>query len=334
MFRYLGVKWCVTCHSRRSTNPKLRVYHSWEDSAHARAWDDLPDGGQGQPPVPALPHHGLRHAAAPGRSRRGPARACSARRATGPAATTSPGGIMKDPEQGEHQRACGCPPGRCACDVIADRPERRPTRAVRLGRCGRGRGRARGGAVHVQHRHPRRGRHPGRRSGPWQRPAARSCGVAVPDREAAAALGGIVKGSPLPVIADIHFDHRLALAALEAGVHGLRLNPGNIGARWKVEEVVGRGAGARGADPHRGQRRQPGTRPAGAPRRPHPGGPGGERPGAHPHPGGARTTGRSRSASRAPTCPRPWRPTACSPSSATTPCTWASPRRARCSGAR
>jgi (E)-4-hydroxy-3-methylbut-2-enyl-diphosphate synthase len=62
--------------------------------------------------------------------------------------------------------------------------------------------------------------------------------VAVPDREAAAALRGIVKDSPLPVIADIHFDHRLALASLDAGVQGLRLNPGNIGARWKVEEVV------------------------------------------------------------------------------------------------
>lgn len=62
--------------------------------------------------------------------------------------------------------------------------------------------------------------------------------VAVPDREAAAALGAIVAGSPLPVIADIHFHHTLALAALEAGVHGLRLNPGNIGARWKVAEVV------------------------------------------------------------------------------------------------
>ena len=37
---------------------------------------------------------------------------------------------------------------------------------------------------------------------------------------------------------DIHFDYRLALQSLEAGVAGLRLNPGNIGARWKVEEVV------------------------------------------------------------------------------------------------
>ena len=62
--------------------------------------------------------------------------------------------------------------------------------------------------------------------------------VAVPDREAAAALGAIVADVPVPLIADIHFHHTLALAALDAGVHGLRLNPGNIGARWKVEEVV------------------------------------------------------------------------------------------------
>jgi (E)-4-hydroxy-3-methylbut-2-enyl-diphosphate synthase len=62
--------------------------------------------------------------------------------------------------------------------------------------------------------------------------------VAVPDREAAAALPGIVRGCALPLVADIHFDHRLALAALEAGVHGLRLNPGNIRDPDKVRQVV------------------------------------------------------------------------------------------------
>ncbi len=62
--------------------------------------------------------------------------------------------------------------------------------------------------------------------------------VAVPDAEAAAAVAAICRGSPLPVIADVHFDHRLAVAAVEAGVAGLRINPGNIGPRWKVEEVV------------------------------------------------------------------------------------------------
>ena len=48
----------------------------------------------------------------------------------------------------------------------------------------------------------------------------------------------IVKKSPIPVIADIHFDYKLALAAVDAGVSGLRLNPGNIGGEDKVRAVV------------------------------------------------------------------------------------------------
>ncbi|HEV3235315.1 MAG TPA: flavodoxin-dependent (E)-4-hydroxy-3-methylbut-2-enyl-diphosphate synthase [Candidatus Dormibacteraeota bacterium] len=58
------------------------------------------------------------------------------------------------------------------------------------------------------------------------------------NREAGQAMVEIVKRSRLPIIADIHFDHRLALAALDAGVHGLRLNPGNIRDRDKVVAVV------------------------------------------------------------------------------------------------
>ena len=61
---------------------------------------------------------------------------------------------------------------------------------------------------------------------------------AVPDMPAAQALREIVAQSPIPVIADIHFDYKLALAAIDAGVNGLRLNPGNIGGREKVEAVV------------------------------------------------------------------------------------------------
>ncbi|MEZ4599997.1 MAG: flavodoxin-dependent (E)-4-hydroxy-3-methylbut-2-enyl-diphosphate synthase [Syntrophotaleaceae bacterium] len=61
---------------------------------------------------------------------------------------------------------------------------------------------------------------------------------AVPDEEAARALAAVRKGCPMPLVADIHFDYRLALLALESGVDALRLNPGNIGERWKVEEVV------------------------------------------------------------------------------------------------
>ncbi len=61
---------------------------------------------------------------------------------------------------------------------------------------------------------------------------------AVPDQEAAEALVHVCARSPIPLIADIHFDYRLALMSLDAGVDGLRLNPGNIGERWKVEEIV------------------------------------------------------------------------------------------------
>lgn len=61
---------------------------------------------------------------------------------------------------------------------------------------------------------------------------------AVPDMDAAVALGKIKSLSPIPVIADIHFDYKLALKVLEEGIDGLRLNPGNIGDKWKVGEVV------------------------------------------------------------------------------------------------
>ena len=62
--------------------------------------------------------------------------------------------------------------------------------------------------------------------------------IAVPDRKAAAALPDIVPYAAVPLIADIHFEHTLALKALEAGIHGLRLNPGNIRKPEDVREVV------------------------------------------------------------------------------------------------
>lgn len=71
--------------------------------------------------------------------------------------------------------------------------------------------------------------------------AAAGCDIircAVPDMAAAEGLKRICRESPIPVIADIHFDYKLALAAIEAGVDALRLNPGNIGGREKVEAVV------------------------------------------------------------------------------------------------
>jgi (E)-4-hydroxy-3-methylbut-2-enyl-diphosphate synthase len=62
--------------------------------------------------------------------------------------------------------------------------------------------------------------------------------IAVPDNEAARALPAIIKGISIPLIADIHFDYRLALAAITAGVDGLRLNPGNISQPDKVSAIV------------------------------------------------------------------------------------------------
>ncbi len=62
--------------------------------------------------------------------------------------------------------------------------------------------------------------------------------VAVPREKDVEALKTIVRESPIPVIADIHFNHTLALKALDAGAHCIRINPGNIGGPEKVAEVV------------------------------------------------------------------------------------------------
>jgi len=62
--------------------------------------------------------------------------------------------------------------------------------------------------------------------------------ISVPDPESAAAMPEILAQTEVPIIADIHFSYKMALASLDAGVHGLRLNPGNIGGRDRVERVV------------------------------------------------------------------------------------------------
>jgi (E)-4-hydroxy-3-methylbut-2-enyl-diphosphate synthase len=70
--------------------------------------------------------------------------------------------------------------------------------------------------------------------------AALGCDIvrcAAPTRRAAEALGEIVRRSPIPVIADIHFDHRLALRAIDSGAHGVRINPGNMRDREGLREV-------------------------------------------------------------------------------------------------
>ena len=71
--------------------------------------------------------------------------------------------------------------------------------------------------------------------------AAAGCQIvrlAVPDKEAAKAFGQICQQSPLPLVADIHFDYRLAILAAEGGAAKIRINPGNIGGEDRVEAVV------------------------------------------------------------------------------------------------
>ncbi len=78
--------------------------------------------------------------------------------------------------------------------------------------------------------------------------AAAGCEIvrlAVPDQEAAEALPEILAATSVPLVADIHFDYRLALMALEAGIHKLRINPGNIGSEARVAELA-RAANDRG----------------------------------------------------------------------------------------
>ncbi|MEZ5138655.1 MAG: flavodoxin-dependent (E)-4-hydroxy-3-methylbut-2-enyl-diphosphate synthase [Acidimicrobiales bacterium] len=64
------------------------------------------------------------------------------------------------------------------------------------------------------------------------------------DADAAAGLAHIVPRSPVPIIADVHNNHRMALAALDAGVHGLRLNPGNIRKPEHIKLIASRPATA------------------------------------------------------------------------------------------
>ena len=74
---------------------------------------------------------------------------------------------------------------------------------------------------------------------------------AVPRDEDVRALERIVAESPIPVIADIHFNYTLALKAIDAGAHCIRINPGNIGGHDKVGQVVDRARAAERADADR-----------------------------------------------------------------------------------
>ncbi|NLD83143.1 MAG: flavodoxin-dependent (E)-4-hydroxy-3-methylbut-2-enyl-diphosphate synthase [Clostridiales bacterium] len=62
--------------------------------------------------------------------------------------------------------------------------------------------------------------------------------ISVYDRACAGAVRALVDQSPVPLVADIHFDHTLAIAAMENGIHKMRINPGNIGSAEKVRQVV------------------------------------------------------------------------------------------------
>ena len=70
--------------------------------------------------------------------------------------------------------------------------------------------------------------------------------VSVPKKEALPAFAEVCAGSPVPIVADIHFDYRLAIGAVKAGAAKLRINPGNIGSWEKVDAVID-AAGAAGA---------------------------------------------------------------------------------------
>ncbi len=78
--------------------------------------------------------------------------------------------------------------------------------------------------------------------------------VAVPDERAADAIADIKKQINIPLVADIHFDYRLALKAIEGGIDKVRINPGNIGRRHKVEAVVNAAKRARYSNPYRCKR--------------------------------------------------------------------------------
>ena len=89
------------------------------------------------------------------------------------------------------------------------------------------------------------------------------------EEEAAEGLAQIVPRSPVPIVADIHFQHKLALAAMEAGVQALRLNPGNIRKAEHIKLVAAEAKDRGISDPHRRERRLARSRDGRAARRHH-----------------------------------------------------------------
>ena len=91
--------------------------------------------------------------------------------------------------------------------------------------------------------------------------------MSVPDEDSARALKEIVRESPVPIVADIHFHYKRGIEAAEAGAACLRINPGNIGSEARVREVIKARARPQLLDPDRGERRISGETPAGEIRR-------------------------------------------------------------------
>ena len=110
-------------------------------------------------------------------------------------------------------------------------------------------------AVDDDHQDRRRRRHAGPDLRAGRRRAPTSCAAPATSARRPRAWPSIVPRSPVPIIADIHNQYRMALAALEAGVHCLRLNPGNITQPRAHQDRGPRVQGPRRADPHRCQRR-------------------------------------------------------------------------------
>ncbi len=79
--------------------------------------------------------------------------------------------------------------------------------------------------------------------------------VSVPTKEALGPFGAICRESPVPIVADIHFDYRLAIGAVQAGAAKLRINPGNIGDWDRVDAVIDAAGGGGSRHSHRRERR-------------------------------------------------------------------------------
>ena len=106
-----------------------------------------------------------------------------------------------------------------------------------------------GDPVHDKYARQKMRRRLWNRSSGSRRRAVRLSACAVPTMEAAEALREIKKRIHIPLVADIHFDYRLAIAAIENGADKIRINPGNIGSRERVQAVVDKAKERRCPDP-------------------------------------------------------------------------------------